>query len=755
MANSDIEIGSKSSWASLDNAGIVSITPKSGYYSLGEEGKEQCELMSFSSFKSEQTYKVWENEDVYDTFHDAVNSLAKSRRASDSMGLRISSSYFQSGTIKQISLYYDKEINFIRNLRIAIFQNGVYKVVGKLKTGVTSEIYGENLRTLGIDPAINNITVFRDTFEVDSTTPVILDESFLSDSTAALFIFGSNKFGNIGNTFTHKDVISNPNEFITLRTYCCYRSLKDSISFFYDINVINTTQLINFAPVYIPFFDYTVVTNIVEDHTTDNFKKYHPSAQSLDEMERLSYSAPFIEGIRKINRANACFKRIYISHETLLGNMHNDSQRPSRFGLGGKLINKLSIPFNYGNMWIQREHDDYYRFGLDSSRVDSQTGVSKDYGIAFIPLSVKIAVEDPDNGNVTWHKSVNAVSQLTTLAPRDFTNWLATETIWDFDFNGIEYKNNGVWIEVENNLKEIYPFNNEEITLTNLPYDSIKELAISYYQAAFSENNDYIRISAPKRGYTTSGNNEEVVISTVDGNKVIEYLEEDVPVVAPVKIYFDFHARENWYDFIDEHVYQSSLYSYKTVNPSDGLTSATNHNMSSATINGDFVPKIASNKGFYLNAVTFLNVNNNFTNNANTYWLLIEDGDKRYISKNGIKVRNGSKFTPTWLFDLDEKINFNSSAKIRVGLTKTNDINSAFDDIKTPDIIDNGIELKCYQTADRECIINRTGVDDSPDPQRGWVPTILFSFRCNELDDMAQRIANLENLIISLTTVQS
>ena len=749
MANSDIEIGSKSSWASLDNAGIVSITPKSGYYSLVEEGKDECELMSFSPFKSEETYNVWDLKEVYDTFNDAVNNTGGTIRAGTSKGFRIASSYFQSGDIQQFIVYSNEELNSSNHpssLKVAIYKNGVYNVVStlQLNSSLSHVLNDEEMEDIGIQRKSDGTwanRVCKLVYDIDD--PITLSNDFLSDSIAGLFFFESSDYS-IDDTFTHREVEENSSRFSSIRAYCCYRSLNDANSFFYDGGS-------SAAPIYIPFFRYTVVTNIVSDHTTENFKKYHMPTEDIQAVECLSYSAPFIEGIKKINRANACFKRIYISHQTLMGNMHNDSQRPSRFSLGDKTINKISIPFNYGNTWITQEHQDYYRFGLDNSNGNNNTGVDKDYGIAFLPLSLKIAVEDPDNGDVTWHKSSNAISQLTTLNPNEYREWMPVETIWNFSFDDIEYKNNGIWIEVENNLKELYPFNGEEISLNNLPYDSIAELAISYYQAAYTDNNDYIQISAPKRGYSISGNNKEIVIESDE----IQYIREDINVTAPIKVYFDFAARENWYDFIDEHVYQSSLYSYKTVNPADGLSSFTNHNMSSAVLNGDFVPKIDSNKGYYLNAATFLNVNNNFTNNANTYWLLIEDGDKRYISKNGIKVRNGSKFTPTWLFDLDEKINFNSSTKIRVGLTKTNDINSAFDDIKTPGINDGGIELRCYQTSDRECFIERKDTNDSTNPQYGWVPTILFSFRCNELDDMAQRIANLENLIISLTTVQS
>ena len=754
MANSDTEVGSKSSWASLDNTAVVSITPKSGYYSLGEEGKDECELMSFSSFKSEQTYNVWDLEEVYDTFNDAVNSTSSYNRAADSKGFRIASSYFQSGNLQSLVLYSDRP-NHASTLKIAIYKDGVYTVVANLDVDTSSgKLTDQEMEECGIKRKADGTykDVYKFIYNVDTQNPIVLDNEILNDSTAALFIFtptpdAANQYS-IGSTFTHRDVeqnsVPNSDNFNIVRAFCCYRSLNDAISFLYDGGG-------SAAPIYIPFFSYTIITNVVADHTTENFKKYHLSSEDIQEVERLSYSAPFIEGIKKINRANACFKRIYISHETLMGNMHNDSQRPSRFSLGNKTINKVSIPFNYGSMWVGQEHQDYYRFGLDNSSGHYITSVDKDYGIAFLPLSLRIAVENPDISEVSWYKSTNAISQLTTLEPNDYTKWMSVESIWEFIFDPVEYKNKGIWIEVENNLKQLYPFNGEEITLSNRPYDSIEELAISYYQAAYTDNGDYIQLSAPKRGYTTSGSDKEIVIE--DGE--IQYIRESVNLVAPVKVYFDFVARENWYDFIDEHVYQSSLYSYKTVNPSDGLSSFTNHNMSSAVLNGDFVPKIDSNKGYYLNAASFLNVNNNFTNNANTYWLLIKDGDKRYISKNGIKIRNSSKFTPTWIFDLDEKINFNTSNQIQVGLIKTNDINASFDEIKTPGINDGGIELRCYQTSDSTCVINRKGTDDSPNPQRGYVPTILFSFRCNELDDMAQRIAKLESLVISLTSAQN
>ena len=743
MSNNDSEIGFKSSWSSLDNTKVISLTSKSGYYSISEEGENECKLMSFSSFKSEQLYNIWDLEEVYDSLNDAINNTGSLVRAGNSKGFRIASSYFQSGDLQQITFYSDRS-SYASSLKLAIYKNGTYTVKAELQYNSDSsgQLSDSEMEQFGIerqsDGTFKN-SVYKHVYDFNNSS-VTLDNSLLSDSTAALFVFSSSSYP-LDSTLTHRDVEQNYSNFSTIRTYCCYRSLNDAISFFYDGGA-------SAAPIYIPFFSYSIVTNVVSDHTTENFKKYHLSSENIQEMERLSYSAPFIEGIKKVNRANACFKRIYISHQTLMGNMYNDSQRPSRFSLGDKAIKKVSIPLNYGNMWVNKEHQDYYRYGLDSSAGSSNTGVNKDYGIAFLPLSLKIAVENPDTENPIWHKSINAVSQLTSLNPNNYKDWMSVETIWNFEFEEIEYKNNGIWVEIENNLKTLYPFNGGEISTNNLPYDSITELAISYYQAAYSDNNDYIRLSAPKRGYTSGSNdNQDIIIESGE----IQYLEEDVNVIAPIKIYFDFGARENWYDFIDEHVYQSSLYSYKTVNPADGLTNFVNHNMSSAIINGEFVPKVASNKGFYLNAVTFLNVNNNFTNNAYTYWLLIKDGDKRYISKNGIKIRNSSRFTPTWIFDLNEKINFVTSSQIQVGLIKSSDINASFDDIKTAGVNDGGIELKCYQTTDRECVINRKGTNDSLNSQVGWVPTILFSFRCNELDDMAQRIANLENLVINLT----
>lgn len=744
MSETDVEVGKKTFWATLDNTNAISITPKNGYYAIGEEGEDQCELMSFSSYKSEQFYNVWDQDTVYDSLNDAVNNTGFGPRAGNSKGFRIASSYFHSGDLRQISFYSDRSDHELL-LKIAIYKNGIYTVKDELNYNqeLSGELTSEEMDALGIkrleDGTFKN-PVYKHTYDLNESGSITLNNVLLSDSTAGLFIFASSEYP-IGSTLTHRDAEINHARFSYIRAYCCYRSLDDAISFFYDGGGPS-------APIYIPFFSYSIITNTVLDHTTENFNKYHLSMEYIQDVEKLSYSAPFIEGIKKINRANACFKRIYISHQTLMGNMNNDSQRPSRFTLSDKVIKKISIPFNYGNMWINNEHEDYYKFGLDSSAGDIVTGVNKDYGIAFLPLSLKIAVENPDTDTPVWHKSINAVSQLTTLNPNDYKDWLPAETIWDFEFSEIEYKNNGIWIEVENNLKTIYPFNGGEITLNNLPYDRIAELAISYYQAAISDNNDYIRLSAPSRGYSVTGDNKDVIIE--GGN--IQYQQEDISVVAPLKVYFDFVARENWYDFIDEHVHQSSLYSYKTANPADGLTSFINHNMSSAVLNGDFVPKTNSTKGYYLNAVTFLNVNNNYTNNKNTYWLLIKDGDKRYISKNGIKIRNNSRFTPTWLFDLGEKINFNTSTRIQVGLIKTNDINASFDEIKTPGINDGGIELKCYQTADPECIINRKGVNELPNPQSGWVPTILFSFRCNELDDITQRIANLEALVISLTS---
>lgn len=757
-------------WASLDNKQL-NISTEGQYVTIGEIGNSGAhinpvELMDASDITSIEENKIWDvNKDVYDSIFAWLYTFGSSNNRQGTMkGARIDSRYFKDGIITHIGFLYERvsnkrDIN-TDNFHLALYDGTNYTYfcdlvqtehvelsAADLKNGYMTEREYNELTTyyasLEPEPKVYGTDVIVKKIKFELSTQLELDKDFLDNPHSALFIY---KGTDIAEVFTHKEIetLSGLNGFAM---GCMLRGTNDTMSFSIDSGS---------APIYVPFIEYVIKTNTIKDHTDTGFDKYHLSTDAVKAADRLSYSCPYIMGINKINASNVCFNTIHISDGTLMGNMLNDSKRPSKFNLTNKNITKIAVPINPNRPWITQGQRYYFRNGLAKAEWPDAR-ITTDYGIIYLPLRLELYFENPDEvADAVCHTSTNIVVQSPPMDMVDLRKYQDIETLCEFSFDNAKYPGNGIWLKVYNELQNIYPTVGDA-SIDNLPHDSISEMGITVYQAATSTN-DYIITKAPARITTEGANKNNVEFSGTD----VVYEELTLNLTAPVKVYFDFESREKWYDFVDEHIHENVLYQYETVNMAEkyGTTTATQYNtMSSFDISGDMIIREDNDDTYYLTAVTFLDTQKASVSDNVGYYLKIQDGDNSYISQNAVYINwQMWNYIPTWLFAASDKIKLSSST-ITVGLTTSADKDAPFDSIWTKEDT-NGIALKFYSsntagcTARRQNATSGTPVETIPTGTLGanYVPAVLFSFKYSKIDDLTSEIEKLKTDLITLQT---
>lgn len=734
-------------WATLDNSDVINLRDTGIDVAVGPENGEEYRLLKSTDFRSNEYFRIWEDsKDVYDTVYDWLLGFGSGNSRQGTMkGARIDTSYFKHGELTQLSFLYESSTtvsSFPTTLfHIATYDGSTYSYVCDLSVQVENlmEIEGPDsqpkivsrgyLTADEYQSVSSSLIVQKVTFSLNE-----LDSITIDDTVKALFIY---RTSTIENSFDHRYIENNLGSFDGFFMGCMLRGTKDTMSFSVDPGS---------APIYVPFIEYDIITNIIKDHTDTGFDKYHLSIEEVSASDKLSYSCPYIMGIKKINASNVCFNTIHISHDTLMGNMLNESTRPSKFNLIDRSINKIVIPINPNRSWFNTDHQYYFKNGLDAG----QTGkISTDYGIIYLPLKLELYFEDPETvSNATCYTSTNIVVQSPPMLKTDVALYEDVETICEFSFDNIVYPGTGIWIKVYNELKNIYPTVGVA-SADNLPYDSISEMGITIYQAATTDNGDYIKIKAPTR------NSSKAV--EFSGTNVV-YNELTLNLTAPVKVYFDFETREKWYDFVDEHIHENVLYQYETVNMAEKYGTATTqyNSMSSFDISGNMIIREDNDDTYYLTAVTFLDTKQAYVSDNVGYYLKIQDGNTNYISQNAIYFNSQiQNYIPTWLFAPSDKIKLSSST-ITVGLTKSADKNSPFDSIWTEGNT-NGLSLNFYSSNTAGCTARRQSatsgaVENIPTSTLGtnYVPAVLFSFKYSKIDDLTNEIEKLKTDLITL-----
>lgn len=711
-------------WANLDNSDSIFIEAKSGYYTIQDDSSNipPMDVMSFASFKNEVTYNIADEEQVYDSILDAAldtGGWQQSGRNGNYTGLRIASSYFKSGDISEISYITQGETSdsaITKNiLAIAIYKNGVYTV----KAHCTKASEPEPLDTSLIEngesiPASKNLKTIRWIL----SNSVTLDKEFLSDSMAGFFIFSPNNLEEypIDTVFTHEEMRANETEFNVMRILCMHRGLSDSVSFSYEEGGASS------SPDYIPFLSYKIATNNVEDHITDNFKKYHLDNDSVSDISYLKYSAPFIQSVKKINNINAVWNEIFISDISLKGITHSDSMRIGKFDLKGFKISKIQIPFNFKYAWYDSDYKNYYLKGLEDNQ-------NKDYGILYLPMYLELAFTGPDTVNRKWYRSLNALAQNYPKNPRNFQEAANTLVDYEFNFEGVEaeYEGNGIWIRVYNGERLNYPSNEDGSPAQDTPNRLlINDLGISYHQSATSDT-DYIVL----RKYLNDN-----------------WETNNVNVTAPVKIYFDYNLRSKWNELVDNHIYENELIKYYVFNTKDDTdlkeASIREDIINKILLSGEYSPStISLPENYYLYTVTLIagDVRKHLITNNIPIYLAIYDHDTGKITySNSSLILNNSNLTPTWLFDVDD---FSK----RLKLTGSNLTISL-----SPNNTETNIE-NIGKNIGRGLCVKTTAVNDNDsriygEEDQSWsasrVPTIIFGFKHDKIKDLEERLSNIE-----------
>lgn len=714
-------------WANLDNSDSIFIEAKSGYYTIQDDSSNipPMDVMSFASFKNEVTYNIADEEQVYDSILDAaLDTGGWSGRNGNYTGLRIASSYFKSGDISEISYITQGETSdsaITKNiLAIAIYKNGVYTV----KAHCTKASEPEPLDTSLIEngesiPASKNLKTIRWIL----SNSVTLDKEFLSDSMAGFFIFSPNNLEEypIDTVFTHEEMRANETEFNVMRILCMHRGLSDSVSFSYEEGGASS------SPDYIPFLSYKIATNNVEDHITDNFKKYHLDNDSVSDISYLKYSAPFIQSVKKINNINAIWNEIFISDISLKGITHSDSMRIGKFDLKGFKISKIQIPFNFKYAWYDSDYKNYYLKGLEDNQ-------NKDYGILYLPMYLELSFTGPDTVNRKWYRSLNALAQNYPKNPRNFQEAANTLVDYEFNFEGVEaeYEGNGIWIRVYNGERLNYSSNEDGSPAQDTPNRLlINDLGISYHQAATSDT-DYIVLRK----------------CLVDDNDNIIWETNNVNVTAPVKIYFDYNLRSKWNELVDNHIYENELIKYYVFNTKDDTdlkeVSIREDTINKILLSGKYSPStISLSENYYLYTVSMIAGNggvHNINNNAPMYLAIYDHNTGKITYSNNSLILNNNNFTPTWLFDVND---FSKRLKL-TGSNLTISISSNNTETNIDNIgknIGTGLRVKTTAVNDNDSRIY--GEED-----QGWsaarVPTIIFGFKHDKIKDLEERLSNIE-----------
>lgn len=716
-------------WANLDNSDSIFIEAKSGYYTIQDDSSNTppMDVMSFASFKNEVTYNIADEEQVYDSILDAAldtGGWQQSGRNGNYTGLRIASSYFKSGDISEISYITQGETSdsaITKNiLAIAIYKNGVYTVKAHCTKASEPEPLDTSLIENGeLIPASKNLKTIRWIL----SNSVTLDKEFLSDSMAGFFIFSPNNLEEypIDTVFTHEEMRANETEFNVMRILCMHRGLSDSVSFSYEEGGASS------SPDYIPFLSYKIATNNVEDHITDNFKKYHLDNDSVSDISYLKYSAPFIQSVKKINNINAVWNEIFISDISLKGITHSDSMRIGKFDLKGFKISKIQIPFNFKYAWYDSDYKNYYLKGLEDNQ-------NKDYGILYLPMYLELSFTGPDTVNRKWYRSLNALAQNYPKNPRNFQEAANTLVDYEFNFEGVEaeYEGNGIWIRVYNGERLNYPSNEDGSPAQDTPNRLlINDLGISYHQAATSDT-DYIVL----RKYL------------VDDNDNIIWETNNVNVTAPVKIYFDYNLRSKWNELVDNHIYENELIKYYVFNTKDDTdlkeASIREDIINKILLSGKYSPStISLSENYYLYTVSMIagdTRNHSITNNIPMYLAIYDHDTGKITYSNNSLILNENNFTPTWLFDVDD---FSKRLKL-TGSNLTISI--------SPNNTETNIENIGKNIGNGLCV-ETTAVNDNDskiygEENQGWVdsrvPTIIFGFKHDKIKDLEERLSNIE-----------
>lgn len=719
-------------WATLDNSDAISIEEKSGYYTIKSGDGPAIDLMGFDSFKKVSSYKIWEEDQVYDNIVDAATDSGG--RSATYIGLRISSSYFKSGELSNITYLRDvpartdkfptAETNNI--IAVATYKNGIYTVksYGVLDGTVT------DFDTSSIKDG-DAITTTLKVVKWQLETPVSLDKDLLNDSMGGIFLFSpvNKEDYPIGHTFSHDFVYENSSDstiFNTLRILCMHRGLNDAASFCYE----PASGWSSSSPDYIPFLEYVISTNNVEDHINDNFSKYHLDTDSISEISLTKYSAPFIESIKKINNVNATWNEIYISDKSLRGITYSDSKRIGRFSLNDSNISRIQIPLNFKYSWLTG-YGDYYKKGLEQNRTD-------DYGILYLPMYLEIAFSDDEDA--TWYRSTNAISQNYPKNPTNYNEAADTLVNWEFNFEGVDakYEGNGIWIR---------PFNGERLNYDENSGDApnrlnINDLAISLYQSAVLNDEDYINLHKAETTFTDG------VLSDIN------WVDEEMRVTAPVKIFFDYNLRAAWNELVDNHLYENELIKYDTFEESKILSGSTPGKayFNKSLLNGECSPASPSSD-LYLYTVTFVasgaknhlvdreSETSDVRTGVSVYLALYDAGtNKITYSKNSLQL-NGTTLSPTWIFDEDERT-----------LLYGNDITLVLSENNTQTNIsevgkglNEGVHCTVYPRPANNTSKIMHGDDFSGSSNN--VPAIIFGFKSNKIKNLEYRISALETAL--------
>lgn len=720
-------------WATLDNSDSISIEEKSGYYSIKSKNGPVMDLMAFESFQKVSTYKIWEEAQIYDNIIDAANDIGGvNGRSASYIGLRISSSYFKSGDLSNITYIrdskYPSSAETNNTIAVAIYKNGVYTVKSYgVKDGDIIDFDKSSIEN-GDTITRNDLKVVK--WKLDSS--VSLHKNLLNDSMSGIFLFSpvNKEDYPIGYSFTHDFVYENSSDttiFNTLRILCMHRGLNDAVSFSYE----PTNGSSSSSPDYIPFLEYDIITNNIEDHLNDNFSKYHLDTDSISEISLTKYSAPFIESIKKINNVNATWNEIYISDKSLRGITYSDSKRIGRFSLNDSSISRIQIPLNFKYSWLSG-YKAYYLNGLEQAQKD-------DYGILYLPMYLEIAFSDDEDA--TWYRSTNAISQNYPKNPTNYNEAADTLVNWEFNFEGVDakYEGNGIWIR---------PFNGERLNYVENSDDApnrldINDLAISLYQSAILNDEDYINLHKAETTFTDGVLNE------------VNWVDEKLRVTVPVKIFFDYNLRAAWNELVDNHLYENELIKYDTFDESKMFpdSSPSGANLNKCILNGEFSP-VSASSDLHLYTVTFIasgttthtinvieNENSNNRIAVPVYLALYDAGtNKITYSKNSLQL-DGTTLSPTWIFDEDERTLLYGN-DITLVLSKNNtetDINEVGKGLN------NGVHCKTYPRPDNNTskIIFGDNFGNSSDK----VPAIIFGFKSNKIKDLEYRISVLETAL--------
>lgn len=709
-------------WAKLDNSDSIFIEAKSGYYTIQDDSSDTppMDVMSFASFKNDVTYNIADEEQVYDSIVDAaLDTGGATGRNGDYTGLRIASSYFKSGDITEISYITqgaNSDSSITNNvLAIAIYKNGIYTVKAHCTKAGEPEPLDKSLIENGESiPDSKNLKTIRWIL----SNSVTLDKEFLSDSMAGFFIFSPDNLEEypIGRTFNHEYMRDKETVFNIMRILCMHRGLNDSVSFSYEQGRASS------SPDYIPFLSYRITTNNIEDHITDNYKKYHLDNDSVSDISYIKYSAPFIQSVKKINNINAIWNEIFISDISLKGITHSDSMRIGKFDLKGFKISKIQIPFNFNYAWYDSDYKNYYLKGLEDAQ-------NKDYGILYLPMYLELSFTGPDTVDRKWYRSLNALAQNYPKNPRNYNQSANTLVDYEFNFEGVnaEYEGNGIWIRVYNGERSNYPSDVSGSPAENTPNRLlINDLGISYHQAATSDT-DYIVL----RKYRNN-----------------DWETKNVSVTAPVKIYFDYNLRSKWNELVDNHIYENELIKYNLFNTKDD-TDLKGASSGEDTINkfllaGKYSPSTADLfENYYLYTVTIVagnDDNHHITNNIPMYLAIYDHNTGKITYSSNSLILDNSNLTPTWLFDADD---FSKRLKL-TGSNLTISISPNNTETNIENIgknIGTGLRIKSTN-------VNNNDSRIYGNEQQTWsaskVPTVIFGFKHDKIKDLEERLNNIE-----------